>query len=56
MSFGLYSLGYLLVIIGLLYGAHLLHVPPHWIVVGGVVLFGCGILSAVKTTRPKDPA
>lgn len=56
MSFGLYTFGYALVVIGLLYGAHLLHIPAHWIVVGGIVLIGLGILSAVKTTRPKDSA
>ena len=38
MSFGLYVLGYLIVIAGLTYGATLMHVPTHWIVVGAVVL------------------
>ncbi|MGD0909882.1 MAG: hypothetical protein ABSA96_20040 [Candidatus Acidiferrales bacterium] len=55
MSFGLYAAGYAIVIIGLLYGAYLMHIPGHWIAVGGIVLVGCGIISAVKTTRPKDP-
>ena len=56
MSFSLYSLGFLIVIGGLIYGAHLMHVPTHWIVVGAVVLLGVGILSGVKATRQKDPA
>jgi len=30
MSFGLYSIGFVLVIVGLIYGAHLMHVPAHW--------------------------
>jgi hypothetical protein len=34
MSFGLYVLGYLIVIGGLTYGAILMHVPTHWIAVG----------------------
>lgn len=55
MSFGLYSAGYAIVICGLIYGAYLMHVPTHWIVVGGIVLLGVGILSAVKATRQKDP-
>jgi hypothetical protein len=56
MSFGLYSAGFVIVIAGLIYGAHLAHVPTHWIVVGAVVLLGIGILSGVKATRQKDPS
>ena len=56
MSFGLYAAGFVIVIVGLIYGAHLMHVPTHWIVVGAVVLLGVGILSGVKATRQKDPA
>lgn len=56
MSFGLYSAGFAILIAGLIYGAHLAHVPPHWIVVGAVVLLGIGILSGVKATRQKDPS
>ena len=56
MSFGLYSIGFVLMIGGLIYGAHLLHVPAHWIVVGAIVLLGLGVLSGVKATRQKDPA
>jgi uncharacterized membrane protein len=54
MSFGLYAIGYAIMIGGLIYGAHLLHVPTHWIVVGAIVLVGVGILSGVKATRQKD--
>lgn len=56
MSFGLYAAGFAIVIAGLIYGAHLVHVPTHWIVVGAVVLLGVGILSGVKATRQKDSA
>lgn len=56
MSFSLYSLGFLIVIGGLIYGAHLMHMPTHWIIVGAVVMLGVGILSGVKATRQKDPA
>jgi hypothetical protein len=38
------------------YAAHLAHVPQRWIIVGAIVMVGMGILSAVKATRPKDPA
>jgi hypothetical protein len=54
MSFGLYSIGFVLVITGLIYGAHLMHVAAHWIVVGAIVLLGLGVLTGVKATRQKD--
>ena len=56
MSFELYIVGLLIVIGGLIYGAVLMHVPTHWIVVGAVVLSGLGILSGVKATKQKDPS
>jgi hypothetical protein len=55
MSFGIYSIGFAIVIGGLIYGAYLVHVPAHWIAVGAIVLLGIGILNGVKTTRQKDP-
>jgi uncharacterized membrane protein len=54
MSFGIYAVGFAILIGGLIYGAHLMHMPTHWIVVGAVVLAGIGILSGVKATRQKD--
>jgi hypothetical protein len=56
MSFGLYAIGFAIMIGGLIYAAYLMHVPAHWIVVGAIVLLGVGILSGVKATRQKDPA
>jgi hypothetical protein len=54
MSFGIYSIGSVIVIGGLIYAASLMHIPTHWIVAGAVVLLGVGILSGVKATRQKD--
>jgi hypothetical protein len=56
MSFGIYSIGFILVIGGLTYGAYLMHIPARWIVVGAIVLLGMGILKGVKATRQKDSA
>jgi hypothetical protein len=56
MSFLIYIAGFLILIGGLIYGAVILHMPPHWIVVGSVVLLGAGILGGVKATRQKDAA
>jgi hypothetical protein len=56
MSFGLYLVGFLILISGCVYGATLMHVPTHWIVVFVLVLAGLGIVKGVKATRPKDSA
>ncbi len=56
MSFGLYGMGFVILIGGLIYAAYLIHMPTHWIVVGAIVLLGLGILTGVKATRQKDPA
>jgi uncharacterized membrane protein len=55
MSFRLYAIGFAIMIGGLIYGAYLVHMPTHWIVVGAIVLLGVGILSGVRATRQKDP-
>jgi hypothetical protein len=55
MSYGLYLVGFVIIIGGLIYGAVLLHLPPQWIVVGSVVLLGIAIVKGVKATRQKDP-
>ena len=55
MNFALYMIGFIIVIVGLAWGAMVAGVPQTYILIGAVVLFGIGILSAVKRTRPKDP-
>jgi hypothetical protein len=54
MSFALYLIGYLVFILGLAIGAHMLHMPPRWIGVGVLVLAGLGIVSGVARTRQRD--
>ena len=50
-SFGLYLVGFIILIIGLALGAHLAGAPTTWIAVGVICLLGIGILSAVKRTQ-----
>ena len=50
-SFGLYLVGFIILIIGLALGAHLAGMPTLWIAVGVICLLGIGILSAVKKTQ-----
>jgi hypothetical protein len=56
MSFGIYLVGAMILIGGLVYGAVLAHIPSQWIVVGAIVAAGAAILTAVRATRQKDVA
>ena len=55
MSFGIYLVGYIILIAGLAIGANLLHVPMQWIGVGILCLIGVAIVHGVTATRQKDP-
>jgi len=55
-SFAAYIIGFLIIIAGLVYGAHLLGIPRQWIIVGVVVLLGIGLVRAVTHTRRKGPS
>ena len=56
MSFGIYAIGYLILIVGLAYLAHLMHIPQHYILAGGIILLGVGIVTGVQSTRHRDPS
>ena len=56
MSFALYVVGFVIMVIGLALGGYYLRVPQHWIVVGVVVLVGLGILTGATMTRHRDPS
>ena len=53
-SLAIYLIGLVIFIAGLVYGAHLLHVPEKWIGVGLVVLVGLGVLMGAIKTRQRD--
>ena len=56
MSFGLYMLGFVILMVGLGMAAYLLHISPQWIGVGEVCMAGLGVLLGVTTTRHRDPS
>lgn len=56
MNFGIYLVGYLIVIGGVIYAMNLAHVPQHWIIAVAVILLGAGVLTGVQRTRTKDPS
>jgi len=55
MSFGIYLVGYMILIAGLALGANMLNVPLQWIGVAGLCLVGLAIVHGVSATRHKDP-
>jgi hypothetical protein len=56
MSFALYILGYIIVIVGIALGAFYMHVPAHWITVIVLILAGSGVATGVSHTRYRDPS
>lgn len=54
MSFGIYLVGYVILITGLGLGANMLGVPMQWIAVGALCLIGIAIVHGVSVTRQKD--
>ncbi|HEX6135113.1 MAG TPA: hypothetical protein VFZ24_14185 [Longimicrobiales bacterium] len=53
-SFGIYVLGFVILIVGLALAANMLGVPTVWIGIGVIVLIGIGVLSGVSRTRQRD--
>ncbi len=56
MSFAIYVIGFVIMIIGLVYLAHIMHIPQAYVGAGAVILIGMGILLGVQNTRQKDKA
>ncbi len=54
MSFALYGLGTFILIAGVLYVCHLVHMPTHWMVALAILLVGGGLMGAVNSTRQRD--
>jgi hypothetical protein len=56
-SFGIYVIGFVIVIVGLALAANMLGLSGTWIGIGIIVLVGIAILTGVsKTKRPDPPA
>ncbi len=56
MSFALYMVGFLVFLGGLIWGAVEAGIPHLYIGIGGLIVLGIGIFSAVSRTRSKDPS
>jgi hypothetical protein len=55
MSFGIYAIGYVILIAGVAYLAHLMHVSQTYIVAVSIIMLGIGVVTGVSQTRSKDP-
>jgi uncharacterized membrane protein HdeD (DUF308 family) len=53
-SFGLYLIGTLILVIGVIYICHIAHIPQTWTIGIGILLVGAGIMGAVNNTRQRD--
>ncbi len=51
MNIAVYGIGYLLVIAGVAYIAHLMHIPQTWVFAIVIVLVGVGVLSAAQMMK-----
>ncbi len=54
MTFALYILGFIVLIVGLAIGANMMHIPAQWIGVGVLVLIGLGVVTGATATRQRD--
>lgn len=55
MSFTLYLVGFVVVIVGVAWGLSKAGVPSEWIAIACLILLGVGIVMGVSRTRMKDP-
>lgn len=46
-----FAIGYVILIGGLAYGAHLLNTPTQWIIVGIIILLGIGVIRASRKLK-----
>jgi hypothetical protein len=56
MSFGIYAIGYVILIAGIAYLAHLMHIQTPYIAATCIILLGIGVITGVQSTRNKDPS
>jgi predicted signal transduction protein with EAL and GGDEF domain len=54
MSFGIYLVGYIMLIVGFALGSHFLSVEPRWISVGVLCLVEIAIVHGVNATQQRD--
>ena len=54
-SFGIYLIGFLIIVGGVAYGMVAAGIPTQWVVVAALILVGAGIVTGVSRTKRPDP-
>jgi hypothetical protein len=55
MSFAIYLVGFVILLVGVVWGMSTAGIPTIWIAIAALVLLGIGIITGVSQTRTKDP-
>jgi membrane-bound acyltransferase YfiQ involved in biofilm formation len=55
MSFAIYMLGFVILLVGVAWGLITAGVPQVWVIIACIIMLGLGIMTAVTRTKPKDP-
>jgi hypothetical protein len=55
MSFAIYLVGFVILLVGVVWGLTVAGIPTIWIAVIALIMLGLGIISGVSHTRSKDP-
>jgi hypothetical protein len=55
-SLTIFIIGFVVLVAGVAYGAHLARVPTEWIGAGVLALVGLGVVLGVTRTRQRDPS
>ena len=53
-SLTIFLIGFVILVVGLAYGASLAGAPPQWIAAGVLVLIGIGVAMGATRTRHRD--
>jgi hypothetical protein len=54
MSSALYAAGYLLLVVGVSFLAHLSHIPTSYIFAIDVIMLGIGVMTGLENARQRD--
>ena len=55
-SFGIYLIGFIILIVGVAFGMSTLGVSTTWIAIASLILIGLGVMVGVSKTRGRDSA
>lgn len=53
-NFALYIIGFVIIIAGLAWGAHVMGVSSTWIVIGALILVGIAFITGISKTRVRE--